>query len=158
MSGSRGSRDEAGETLVEVLVTVVILGLAGVAILAGVELSVKSSTIGRNEATGGSYVRSLAEVIQENVAAGGYATCGGYVTDSAKSRAGIPSTYTATQSSAQVWNGSSWTNCTNSTDNGIQRMTITVATPDTDVHKATEQLTMIVRRPCSGTAGASACA
>ena len=61
--------DERGETLVEVIVAIVILGIAAAAILGGVVLSVKTSDVHRKEASGGGYVRSDAEEIQRYVAA-----------------------------------------------------------------------------------------
>lgn len=153
MSGSQGSRDEAGETLVEVLVAVAILGLAAVAVLAGVELAVKSSTIGRNQATSGSYVRSLAESIQNSVAASGYQKCGGgaYLTSGVLTSAGIPSTYTVTVVSTSAWTSSGWVACTNTLDNGVQRLDLKVTSPGDIVHRANETLSVIIRKPCNGT-------
>ena len=65
-------RDDRGETLIELVVAVAILGIAGVAILGGLMMSVRSSVIHRNEASGGAYVRSFAEAIQTYVDANGY--------------------------------------------------------------------------------------
>lgn len=159
MSGSRGSRDEAGETLVEVLVAIAILGLAAVAILAGVELSVKSSAIGRNQATGGSYVRSLGEAIQNEVNLHGYQKCGGsgYISSAVLKAAGIPtgSPAAAYPSPSVVktwaWTASGWQPCTASADNGVQRLDLKVIMPGDASHTATEYLSVIVRRPCNDT-------
>ena len=68
-------RSERGETLVELIVSVAILGVAAVAILAGLMLTAKSSDVQRNQATGGAYVRSFAEAIQTDVDTNGYKTC-----------------------------------------------------------------------------------
>src|SRR4051812_48078836 len=94
-------RNERGETLIELLVAIAILGIAAVSILAALEMSVKSSDLGRKQADYGSYVRSLAEEIQNTVASGGYQTCGGtaYLTGSVKTAAGLPSTYPVTTAS-----------------------------------------------------------
>lgn len=149
---SRGRNDQ-GETLVEVLVTVVILSLAGVAILAGLELSVKSSDLGRKQANGGSYVRSIAEAIQDSINAGGYQGCApanAYITTAVKTKAGLPSSYRATHTTALQWNGTSWATC--STDNGSQQVTLTVKSPGSGAHFATETLTLSLRKPCSGPA------
>lgn len=150
MNAQPAPQADRGETLVELVVTIVILGIAGVAVLAGVEQSVRSALMGRNEANGGSYVRSLAEVVQNSVAAGGYAKCGSYVTAAAKTRADIPAAYSASQSAVQTWNGSAWVGCTNANDDGVQRLTLTVSSPTDSRHQATEQLVVILRRPCSG--------
>jgi hypothetical protein len=133
------------------LVSIVILGIAGVAILAGVEMTVKSSDLGRKQASGGSYVRSLAEVIQNSVQAGGYSTaCASYVTPAAKTAAGIPSTYTVQAAPTKVWNGSGWVGCPGTPDNGTQQITLTVTSSGSGAHQAIETLTMIVRKPCTG--------
>lgn len=153
MQGRLGGRPrDGGETLIELLVAVVILGIAGVAVMAGFELSVKSSDIGRKQANGGSYVRSLAEAIQNSVtASGGYQSCAAanvYLTGSVKTQAGLPSSYTASQTAAKSWGGSSWGNCTS--DNGSQQLTVTVTSPGSGAHVATETLTFILRKPCTG--------
>src|SRR4051794_35211596 len=59
---------ERGESLVEVLVALTILGVAAVAIVAGLQLSVKTSDINRKQTTGGAYARSYAEAIERYVA------------------------------------------------------------------------------------------
>lgn len=145
-------RDDRGETLIELLVTVVILGIAGVAVMAGLELSVKSSDLGRRQANGGSYVRSLAEAIQNSVnTSGGYQGCApanAYLTNAVKTQAGLPTTYSATQTAAKAWGGSSWAAC--STDNGSQQITLTVTSSGTGPHLAKESLTVIIRKPCTG--------
>lgn len=146
-------RNDRGETLVEVLVTVIILGIAGVAVLAGLMVAVKSSDLGRKQASGGSYVRSLAEAIQNSVtASGGYQSCAAanvYLTNSVKTQAGLPGTYTSAQTAAKSWNGSSWSAC--GTDNGSQQLTLTVTSPgSTSAQRAVETLTFILRKPCRG--------
>lgn len=145
-------RGDGGETLIELLVAIVILGIAGVAVMAGLEMSVRSSDLGRKQANGGSYVRSLAEAIQNSVTAtNGYQACAAantYLTSSVKTQAGLPASYTAAQSAAKSWNGTSWGTC--SSDNGSQQLTVTVTSPGTAPHRAVETLTFILRRPCTG--------
>src|SRR4051812_14134644 len=64
-----GMRNDSGETLIEVLVAIVILGIAAVAILGGLQLSVAASDIHRKQTTGGAYARSYAEAVERYVAA-----------------------------------------------------------------------------------------
>jgi type II secretory pathway pseudopilin PulG len=149
----RGSiADDRGETLVEVLITVIILGIAGVAVMTGLMIAVKGSDVGRKQANGGTYVRSLAEAIQSSVTAtGGYRSCAAantYLTSSVKAQAGLPSSYTAAQTAARSWSGTAWGSC--SSDNGSQQLTLTVTSPGSGASRAVETLTFILRRPCNG--------
>ncbi|TCJ31215.1 type II secretion system protein [Nocardioides jejuensis] len=151
-AAARDPGGEGGETLIELLVTIVILGLAGVAVMAGLELSVKTSDLGRKQANGGSYVRSLAEAIQDAAnTSGGYKSCAAanaYLSSAVKNAAGLPAGYTATQTAAVVYNGTAWASC--GTDDGSQRLTLNVTSPGAGSHQASESLTVIIRKPCSG--------
>lgn len=149
----RRSRDDGGETLIELIVALSILGIAAVAILAGVMTSIRASTLHRNEASGGTYVRSFAEAIQNHVdTSGGYASCGsaatvyeGVVVPS------LPSGYTKKVTDVQSWTGSVWGACTTT---GIQRVRLTITTTGGDA-KADENLTVVLRQPCNGNATAA---
>lgn len=148
------SRDEQGETLIELMVAVAILGIAAVAILSGLILSVKASTLGSNQASGGAYVRSFAEAIQNHVDASGYATCANATsTYQGVTVTNLPTGYTKTVVEVQSWNGSAWVACTGL---GIQRLNLRVTTPGDASHGASETLTVILRQPCNGAATTSA--
>ncbi len=72
------STSDAGVTLIETLVALSILAIAGVAIMAGLQLAVKSSDIHRKQSTGGSAVRTYAEAIEKYLDAdGNYVPCAG---------------------------------------------------------------------------------
>ena len=64
---------EAGETLVEVLMTVAIIGIAMVSILAGIGASIRFSATHRTAAGSGVALASAAEAVKG--ASGGSATC-----------------------------------------------------------------------------------
>lgn len=159
MPGSRGTRSEAGETLVELIVAVAILGIAGVAVLGGMLLNVKASALNRNQAGGGAYVRSAVEAIQKKVDNdGSYASCadaasstGAYSTaaNGTFSSADLSNGYGATVLQVQSWKGgaSGWGTCDT---NGIQRIQLQVTTLGDASHKATETLYVVLRKPCSG--------
>jgi hypothetical protein len=132
---------------------VAILGIAAVAILGGLLVSTQNSTIHRNSATSGAYVRSFAEAIQNSVDGSGYQSCA----TAAAAYAGVPvpdlpSGYTPSVTAVQSWNGSAWGACT---ADGIQRLDLKVTTPGDSAHGAAETLTVIVRQPCNGTATAA---
>ena len=152
-------RNDRGETLIELVVAVAILGIASVAILEGLMMGVRTSVMHRNDATGGAYVRSFAEAIQTDVDANGYKTCA----NAASGYAGVavpdlPTGYAKSVTAVQSWNGAAWGACT---ADGIQRLDLKVTTTGDNEHKADETLTVVLRQPCNGgalAAGANPCA
>ncbi len=139
---ARGS--EAGETLVEVLVAIAILGVAGVAIMVGLMLSVKTSDIHRKETQGGADVKSWAEAIQNYVQANQSAfNCSpdyGAATVGFAPKTGYDATYT--------WNAVDSTGvATDCTANKAQMVNLNISSRD---GRASEELTFVLRRPCSG--------
>jgi prepilin-type N-terminal cleavage/methylation domain-containing protein len=146
MSRRRPGPGDRGETLIEVLISVVILGLAATAFVPGMAATVKISDIQRKEATAAAYVRNYAETIQNTVAAGGYKP--GTLAYPAFTP---PNNYTATMATKECWTtGSVWAACTAGNDIGVQRLTLTVSSPDS---RATETLAVIVRQPCGTGSG-----
>ena len=144
-------RDERGETLVEVLVALSILGVAAVAILAGVQLVTKTSDIHRKATTGGAYVRTFAEAIQRYVAAPGndrYVACAGpnaYRIAPVMSQFTMPAGYTAAQAAAVPLTGAGGIGSCPGGDAGAQRLDLSVTSPD---GKVSETLTIVLRRTC----------
>ena len=141
-----GHRD-AGETLVEVVVTVVILGLAGVAVTAGLALSARASDMHRKETTGGAYVRDFAEAIQQYVdtpATTNYQPCAAANYYTSRVSFGLPSGFTATQDRA-LSVGPTGATSTCPADPGLQQVTLHIASSD---GRASESLTIVLRKPC----------
>lgn len=160
MHGVRG--DDRGETLIELIVAIAILGIAAVAIMAGFQLSIQASTIGRNQATSDAVVRTAAEAIQNSVAKNGISTCASAVSAyKAVGQAAINSsaydntgtlmaagTYSLALTGLQSWAGTTWGSCSDT--NGSQMMTLAVTSPGDATHNAVEKLVLILRKPCSG--------
>ncbi len=152
----RAHPDERGETLVELLIAVAIMGIAVVAIMAGLTTSVLMSDIHRKQATAGATVRAYAESIEHGVASDGcnggspgpacYQACAAVSHYEAPPGFSAPAGYTpsAVAGSMRYWNGASWqTGC--GTDTGLQQLQIQVASDD---GRATERVTVVVRKPC----------
>jgi type II secretory pathway pseudopilin PulG len=137
-----GRRDDGGESLIELLISLVIISIAVFTVFEGIRLSIQASDIHRKETTASVYVRDYAEAIENTVAADNYATGTG-------SYPGVfvptDHTYTASITSAQCGPGTSWTACSAATDVGLQRLTLRVSSAD---GRASEQLVIVVRKPC----------
>ncbi|TCO45510.1 prepilin-type N-terminal cleavage/methylation domain-containing protein [Kribbella antiqua] len=144
MSGRSAS--ERGESLLEVLIAVAIMGIAAVAIMAGLTTSVLMSDIHRKQATAGTAVRDYAEALQTFVATGDNyvpcATAAAYALPSFTVPAGYAKSVVA--GSTRYWDGASWqSSC--GTDKGLQKLTIQVASSD---GRATEHVDVVLRKPC----------
>ena len=157
-------RNDRGETLIVLVVAVAILGIGAVAILGGLMMSIRTSVMHRNDATGGTYVRSFAEAIQTDVDTNGYKTCA----NAASGYAGVavpdlPTGYTKSVTAVQSWKilpsgDLGWGTCT---ADGLQRLDLRVTTTGDNEHRADQTLTVVLRQPCNGpatTAGANPCA
>jgi type II secretory pathway pseudopilin PulG len=141
------ARPDDGATLVETLVALAILGIAGVAILAGLQLSVMASDIHRKETSDGAYVRGYAEAIEQYLSTNSnYATCAGA---NAYSPATVGYTvaagHSAQQAAAVPLAGDGTTLTCPGGDQGVQRLRLTVSSND---NRAVETLTIVVRRAC----------
>lgn len=167
-------RSDRGETLVELLVAMAILGIAGVAIMTGLMVSVKTSDQHSKAATGGAYVRNWAERIQTaNDASRKLPACGsasasylgvGSTLVSESTTDALTSSFTlslATDSvqTAQImsWNGSAWGACA---EHRTQRVLLRIKSSGDATHSFEETLTVILRDPCNGdasVAGAEPC-
>ncbi len=145
-------RDERGETLVELLVALVILGVAAVAILAGLQLSVTTSDIHRKQTTGGAYARSYAEAIVRHVTSnpGNYVACApanAYAPAAVGFAGELPAGFSASQAAARRVppNGGPAGSCAGN-DTGVQQIDVTISSQD---GRADESLTVVLSRPCT---------
>lgn len=143
MNGARSGSDR-GETLVEVLVTVLILGLAGVAVMTGLATSVTASDIHRKDTTNGYYAKNYAEAVQTYIQ--GHQSAFNCSPDYSAATVGfIPAPgYTPTYAWGAVDETGVPTTCTSNT---AQMVTVKVVSTG---GRGTEQLSFVLRRPCSG--------
>jgi type II secretory pathway pseudopilin PulG len=143
-----GGRDDRGESLLELLVAVTIMGIAVVAVVGGIGTGILMSDIHRKQATAGAYVRDYAEAVEKAVAA----SPSGYVANCAPNYAASftpPGGYTAQITAVSFWNGSSFpTTCDASADVGVQQVSLRVQSGD---GRAAETLSVVIRRPCRST-------
>lgn len=128
-------RDDAGFTLVELLLAVGILGISGVALVGGMMTSIQVSDLGRRQAEGQGQVRAYAEA----VAGAAYANCATSYSTSYNPPAG----YTAAMTVA-YWDGTAAFTSTCGTDTGLQRVTLTISATD---GRGSETLAIAKRTP-----------
>jgi prepilin-type N-terminal cleavage/methylation domain-containing protein len=136
---------EAGFSLAEILVTIVIVGVAFTAILDGMMTSITSSRLQRNEAAADALARDAAEAVKNVTVA--YVPCAGL---NAYASALVPWPG-ASVSKVEYWNGApaapgapypvTFTS-PSCTDNGLQRITISATSQG-----VTERVQILKRKP-----------
>lgn len=135
---ARPSRSDAGDTLVEILLAVFIMGVAAVAILTAFETSVSTSALHRKQATAGALVRDLGEWLTGakttyvgTCAAVADKTAYGVAEAAWEVANPLPSGYTASVTGIAYWNnGSAQFVATCSSDPGFERIDIEVRSTD----------------------------
>ena len=140
------ARGEQGDTLVEVLITIAILGIAFVGILAGLGTAIRLSGIHRGQANADVVVVSAAD----SVKAQSYVACPSVTTSSYTPTSGVtlPTGWSAsnvTIVSVQKWNGTTFQASCPATDQGLQRITVKATSPDNG--GSSEQVDVIKRNP-----------
>lgn len=158
--------EDQGETLVEILVAIAVLGTAGIAVLGSVMLGIKISDIHRKTTGAAAVARNYVEAIENYIAntpgatgvSGGYAPCAAanYYSSKVASSVSLPAswngTITESRAVAVAATGSATTGCVTSPatdpayDGGVQQITLTATSND---GHGSESLTVILRKPCS---------
>jgi hypothetical protein len=132
--------NDAGESLVELLVAILIMGITVVIVVGGLATSVMVSGTSRQQGQAVAHLKSFTANV-DGIATAGYQNCA------------TSTTYAPTYSpgggfSAEIvdvfyWTGSGWADaCT--TDTGVQRITLRVWHTGYNVEERTD---LIIRRP-----------
>ncbi|TDD18388.1 type II secretion system protein [Kribbella turkmenica] len=136
---------ERGESLLELVMAIALMGVAIVAVMSGLTTTVLMSDVQRKQATAVATVRSYAEALQRYVADGHYVACAtasSYVVPGFVSPAGF--TAKVVSGSVRYWTGALWLPlCL--PDRGLQRVRVSVASTD---GRAVETLDVVLRKPC----------
>lgn len=138
---------DRGETLLELVITITITGIAILVLLGGLGTSIRVSDIHRKQSLAGAYLRAFAEALETAVAESPskYAACADHTYYT-----GLYSLadkrYAATATTVAYWDGSTFAaTCTPTTDIGVQQISLEVRSVD---NAAIETLDLIVREPC----------
>jgi type II secretory pathway pseudopilin PulG len=138
-------RGDGGESLIELLVALSIMGTAITVLLAGLGTAISMSAIHRKQATAGASSRAFAEAIENAVAKypSEYdTTCTGTATYATKYSP--PANYAATVTEVRYLSGTAWS-ATCGADQGVQRVMLRIASAD---GKVVVTLAVILRKPC----------
>ncbi len=134
--------DERGESLVEVLLAVAIMGICFAAILAGVGTSATTSGIKQDQALSAKYLRVAAERVQ----AQNFQSCTAAAPTSYSLASVLPSDsqHSVSIVSIEHWNGTAFSSSCPAVDS-LQRVTLEVVPPDS--RAAEPRLTILKRKP-----------
>ena len=148
---ARPGPDDKGETLIELMIAVAIMGIVVVAIVGGIATSIMMSDIHRKQATAGAYVRNYAETVVAYVAAGTPASNANFAGSSpnySPSTVGFTAPaggFVASVTSVWCWDDASnkfISSC--AAASSVQQVTLNIASSDS---RASETLLVIVRKP-----------
>jgi type II secretory pathway pseudopilin PulG len=135
-------RAERGDTLVEVLITITIVGIAFTGILAGLATAINLSGRHRGQANADVVLVSAAESVKNQA----YTQCASTSSYNPASGVTLPSGWSASNlsiTSVRKWNGTSFQTSCPTTDQGLQLITISATTPD---NKSTESVEVVKRQ------------
>lgn len=133
-------RGERGDTLIEILVAVSILGIAFVAILAGLGTAINLSGRQRGQANADVVLVSAADSVKNQT----YVSCAS--TYSPSSGVTLPTGWSAsnlTIGSIKYRNGTAWATTCPTTDQNLQLVTIIASAPD---GRSSESVDVVKRR------------
>ncbi|MEV6872993.1 type II secretion system protein [Amycolatopsis sp. NPDC051128] len=143
-----GSANERGETLIELLITITIMGILIPAVMGELVTTILVSDIHRKQATAGAYLHDYAEAIENQVMAGGYFPCAAPAKYAAPAGFTVPEPdpkpFVPSVTSVKYWTGTAWS-ATCGADSGLQQLTVQVASRD---GRASEKLVVVVRKRC----------
>lgn len=134
---------DAGETLIELLMAIAIIGIAMVAVMGAMSTGVLTSDRHRKQAVAGTLVDGYAESVKQAARFAGYqVSC----SPTYASTLTVPTGYTKSVVAVSFWTGTAFqTTCSTAGDVGVQRLTLQVASSD---GRASERLVVVVRRSC----------
>jgi Tfp pilus assembly protein PilV len=141
-------RPDDGETLIELLVAMIVIAIAVVAILGALGMGASASSAAKGQAHGRAVLATWAESHTAVADTRGYRYTACATAGSFPGPSGLPAGYGAAVSAVRYWNGSAWsTSC--GTDQGLQRLTLTVTSPAGLLPGTSQSLDVVVRRPCA---------
>jgi len=106
------SRSESGESLIETIIAIAVLGIAVTAILGSIATGIVTSVVNRDQTDANALLLRSAEVLKSPaaVASNGnpYVSCAQTADYNPTRGLTVPSGWTVTLTTIQYWNGSAW--------------------------------------------------
>ena len=126
-------RAEAGDTLIEVLVAVIVVGLCGVALLLAFSTSITSTSTYRTLAALDTVLRSASETAVSQIqqqAPPQFSSCATPSYYNSNVSLGVPTGYDATFTTVQYWTGSTFSTSCSPGSFAPQLLTLVVTVPN----------------------------
>lgn len=155
----RAGGPDAGETLLELLISIMIVGIGVTAVLGGVGIAARASTQDERQIQAQALLRSWGEHVQARTTDATYTPCATTATYAgapwawtAPAPAGLPELpagFTAAVASVAYWDAPSAgfvAGCT--ADGGVQRLRLALTADDALYPGFTSTYDVVVRRPC----------
>jgi hypothetical protein len=153
MTGGRHRRGDAGETLVELLITIVVLGTSVLGVMGAVATAVGTSTLDRRQVQAQAVLRGWGEKVA-GVDDAAYGDCLGTsgVAAATPAPAALPAGFGAAVTGVSYWNtatGAFGAACTPGSDPGLRRVTLRLTADSLLYPGFTQTLDVVVRKPCT---------
>ena len=158
-------RTERGETLLEILMSIMIIGIAVTAIIGGVGVAARASTQDQRQIQAQALLRSWAEHIEAQTTDANYVPCAtpatygpastwAYTNPAPTGLDALPPGFTASVTRVDYWNGATPGAFTGtcSPDRGLQRLELSMAVVDGLYPGFTSTYEVVLRRPCAALA------
>lgn len=137
-------RSDAGESLVELLVSVMIMGIAVTAILGALGMSATSSSLHRDQGK----AQNLLHNWSEKVSASAYTPCATAADVVAPDP--LPTGFTSSVAWVHWWGGSTFNapSCTSASDTGLQLIRLAISGSAGGGMAGSASADIVVRKPC----------
>ncbi len=144
MRNREGSGDE-GETLVELLVSIALLGIASIAIMASITMGLKASALSAGLAQNQNLLRNWAEVLNATP----YIDCATASSYGVPIGMDVPANVDLVVTEVAYWDeGTSGFIGSCSTDEGAQRLTLQTTVESGTNQPSVNELKIVIRKPC----------
>ncbi|WP_088315296.1 type II secretion system protein [Kineosporia sp. R_H_3] len=147
-------REDRGESLIELLVSVAILGITASSILGAVMIASSSSTLDRRAVQSQSLLKSWGEYVVDQASAA-YTACmaasSSTLSYAAPPLQALPTGFTPSVVSVEYWNGTTFVSgtCTTTDDAGAQRVRLRMTVADGAYPGVVNDYWVTVRKPCT---------